>query len=98
MACCFAYRFCLKEAPVAQPVSGHYDKYEEHPAYKSEDLDEVLALSGIFPDINAVIDYRRERSDKRYESRGVRAVDEPRKIIRKGVKHDRCGYVGDDLA
>ena len=41
---------------MAEPVTGHYHEDEEHPAYERKCLDEILALTGIFPHIDAVVD------------------------------------------
>ena len=70
---------------------------EEQKADQRENAEEPPAVSGIFADVNAVIDDRGERADQGTESRGIQTVEQRADVVREGVKHDGGGDVGDHL-
>ena len=74
-----------EEAPARQEQAGDDDDEEEGPADESEGDYEVLPSPGIFPDVDPVVDDRRQRADKRAEPGGVGAVYQAGEILGKGI-------------
>ena len=62
------------------------DDQEERPADQCESYNEFLSVTGVFPDINTVIDYGCQRPDQRTESRSIRTVDQACEIRGKRIQ------------
>ena len=63
-----------EKLPFAEKISWYDYDHEEYPAYEGKYLYEVFTFSGIFPDVQAVIDDRREGTYQCTESCGIQSV------------------------
>ena len=53
----FKYGLLPEKIPAAKQESGNYHNQEESPAHQHECFGKFLSFSGIFPDINPVVDH-----------------------------------------
>ena len=83
---------------MGEQETGNDHDQEECPADQGENPDEFAAVAWVFPDIDAVVDHRSQGTDQGTETGSVRAIDQPGKVLRKGIEHDAGRNVGNDLA
>lgn len=87
-----------EKAPAAEQIAGYDDYRKERPAYQREGLDEASALSGVFPDIDAVVYHARERAYQRDQARSIGAVYQPCEVLGERIENNRCRHIRDELA
>ena len=71
--------------PAAQQEAGDHHDQEEGPAHHGEDPDELPAAARVFPHIDPVVDHGGQGADQGAEPGGIRAVDQPREVLREGI-------------
>ena len=76
-----------EKLPFAEKISWYDYDHEEYPAYEGKYLYEVFTFSGIFSDIDTVVDDRGKGSYERAEAGCVGAVYESGKILREGIEY-----------